>query len=144
MERFLREPIQYVWQRVNKMTWTVTDHGITVTAAFGTPVQSLSMTGLSISAGKGVVVFVQYTDTQTDSVSVTDSASNAYTLPANVNFMDATVGQGCVALYNAALANALSSGSITASFGTGATNVIQTIGVIEFSNSVAGTPTLDG
>jgi len=121
------------------MTWTVTDHGVKVTTTFSTPVGSLSMTGLSIPAGHAVAVFVQYTDVQTDAISVTDSASQTYTLPANVNLVDSGTGQGLVALYNASLGSSIT--SVTASFGM---NVIQALGVMEFVNSVAGTPTLDG
>jgi hypothetical protein len=85
---------------------------------------------------------VQYTAFSTDSITVADSASNSGWSPAVDTLVDAGTGQGLASFYNLSLGTGLSSGSITATDSSGAD--LQSIAVISFTNSVAGTPTLDG
>jgi|SRR5215469_16730110 len=118
------------------MTWTVTALG---TAGTLSTVTSLTKSGLTINIGDGIAVFVEYSDFQTDTISVTDNASPPNTYIPVDNVFDAS-GQLLASFYCASCAH--SATSITASYAT--TPVIQNFGVIKFTNSVAGTPTLDG
>ncbi len=123
------------------MTWTVTALGTAGTSTtMGTPVASLPSGTISISVGDGIAVFVQYTDFQADAIALTDDASppNTY-VPRVDNLVDATTGQGVASFYCASATHTAT--KITASFGSA---VIQSFGMIKFTNSVSGTPTLDG
>ncbi len=126
------------------MTWTVTHLGSVVTSVFATPVTSLVLTpSPSIAIGDGVAVFVQYTDFQADAIALTDNASPPNTYVGSAapvdNLVDAGTGQALASFYLASAAHTAT--TITASFGSA---VIQSMAAIKFTNSVAGTPTLDG
>ncbi len=122
------------------MTWTVTALGSVIATSF-TPVTSLVFTpSPSIVIGDGVAVFVQYSDFQADAIAVTDNASppNTY-LAVDSNIDLTTSNQGVASFYCASAVHTAT--TITASFGSA---VVQSMAGIKFTNSIAGTPTLDG
>ncbi len=124
------------------MTWTVTALGTAGTSTtVTTPVTSLVSGTISISVGDGIAVFCQYTDFGTDTLTITDS-SGLNTWVANVdNLVDATNGEGLSSFYCLSAAHA----ATTITVGTSPSKaVIQSFGIIKFTNSVSGAPTLDG
>jgi hypothetical protein len=124
------------------VTWVITPLGTALVAGgLVSPLTSLTLTpSPSIAVNDGVAVFVQYSDFQVDTIALTDNASppNTYIGPVD-NFLDSGTGQAIASFYCASATHTAT--TITASFGS---SVIQSMGAIKFTNSVAGTPTLDG
>ncbi len=123
------------------MTWTVTDHGVQSNASLATTTSVvLTVTG-TITAGDGIAVFTQYSDFMTDVLTIADNGgvTNTWVGPVN-NFVEASSGQGQCDFY--CLSCASGPTTITVSFGTGSTDVVQMVAAVGFKSSTAGVPTL--